>query len=142
VPEAERSITINRPVADVFAFLADGLTATKWRSGVLDIAHVSGDGLGAIYRQGVKGPMGRRIAADYRITEYTPTKRIAFEAIAGPVRPRGAYVMEPGGDGTRLTFSLAAKLGPVQRLVMGRMVQQTMDAEIRALDTLKTVLED
>ena len=113
MPEAERLITINRPVADVFAFLADGLTALKWRSGVLDIAHVSGDGVGAIYRQGVKGPMGRRIAADYRITAYTPNNRIAFEAIAGPVRPRGAYLLgvcvgnrhPTDGAGARISYA-------------------------------------
>jgi uncharacterized protein YndB with AHSA1/START domain len=141
MPHAERVITINRPTAEVFTFLADGLTATKWRTGVLDIAHVSGEGVGTIYRQGVKGPMGRRIAADYRVTAFEPNHRLAFQAIAGPVRPQGAFLLEPAGEVTRLTFSLAVELPLVKRLVMGRMVQQSMDAEMAALDTLKRVLE-
>ena len=141
VPSAERTILVNRPVGVVFAFLADGLTAPKWRSGVLDIALVSGQGVGATYRQGVKGPGGRRIAADYQVTAYEPDRRISFQAIAGPVRPRGEYRFERSGDGTRLTFSLEAELGLLKRLVMGRAVQQMMDAEMRTLDMLKRILE-
>lgn len=59
---------IARPPAEVFAFLADGTNNKQWRSGVLDIALKSGRGRGAVYEQGVKGPFGRRVAADYEIT--------------------------------------------------------------------------
>ena len=51
MPSATNTITINRPIGDVFAFIHDGTNATKWRPGVLDVAHASGQGLGAIYRQ-------------------------------------------------------------------------------------------
>ena len=66
MPSASNSITIERPAADVFAYVADGMNGPKWRPGILDIDLASGSGLGAIYRQGVKGPGGRRIAADHR----------------------------------------------------------------------------
>jgi len=55
---AEHEVTIARPVAEVFAFVADGLNAPKWRPGVLDISLASGTGLGSVYKQGVKGPGG------------------------------------------------------------------------------------
>jgi uncharacterized protein YndB with AHSA1/START domain len=141
MPSATRTITINRPIADVFAFLADGTTATQWRSGVLDIAHVSGEGVGATYSQGVRGPGGRRIAADYRVTASEPPTHLAFEAIAGPVRPHGDYRLEAVDGATRLTFSLDATLGFLKGLVMGAAVQRTMDAEMLATDKLKRVLE-
>jgi uncharacterized protein YndB with AHSA1/START domain len=139
---ASRSITINRPIADVFAFVADGENGPKWRSGHIDIRHESGSGAGAVYRQTVPGPGGRRVAADYRVTAWQPPTRMAFEAIAGPVRPTGEYVLEEADDGaTRLTFSLRAEIGGWKRLVMGGAVQKTMDAEMAALDRLKSVLE-
>ena len=75
-------------------------------SNSVDIRLKSGHGKGAIYEQGVKGPFGKRVPADYEITAYEPSERIAFKAIAGPVRPEGAYVLEPSDGGTRLTFSL------------------------------------
>src|SRR6266540_6974186 len=47
MPEAQGSVTIDRPLAEVFAFVADGTTATRWRPGVKDVELVSGQGLGA-----------------------------------------------------------------------------------------------
>lgn len=141
MPSAEHQVTIDRPVADVFAFVADGLNGPKWRPGVLDIALVSGSGVGAVYRQGVKGPGGRRIDADYRVTASDPPRLLAFEAIAGPVRPSGEYRFEPLGDGTRLSFALRAELSGIKKLLMSGAVQKTMDAEVAATETLKRLLE-
>jgi uncharacterized membrane protein len=141
MPEARHQVTIRRPIGDVFGFIADGLNGPKWRTGILDIAHVSGSGVGATYKQGVKGPGGRRIDADYRVTAYEPNSRLAFEAIAGPVRPTGEYVLEDVDGGTRLSFALRAELGGIKKLLMGGAVQKTMDAEVAATERLKSVLE-
>ena len=141
MPSAERTIRIDRPVSEVFAYVADGTTAPRWRSGVLDVAHVSGAGVGATYAQGVRGPGGRRIAADYEVTAFEPDRRVAFRAIAGPVRPTGEFRFGEAGATTTLTFALRAELSGWKRLVMNGAVQSTMDAEMGALDRLKAILE-
>lgn len=141
MPEARHQVTIGRAPGEVFDFIADGLNGPRWRSGIVDIAHTSGTGVGATYKQGVKGPGGRRVDADYRITAYEPHTRLAFEGIAGPVRPSGEYVLEPVGGGTRLTFALQAQLGGIKKLLMGGAVQKTMDAEVQATERLKSILE-
>jgi uncharacterized membrane protein len=141
MPSAEHEVTIRRPVTEVFAFVADGRNAPKWRPGVLDISPVSGAGLGAVYKQGVRGPGGRRIDADYRITVYEPNHRLAFEAIAGPVRPTGQFAFDDANGSTLLSFALQAELGGIKKLLMGGAVQRTMDAEVGALERLKQVLE-
>ncbi|MFI5258719.1 MAG: SRPBCC family protein [Candidatus Limnocylindrales bacterium] len=141
MPQAKNTVRIDRPVDAVFAYVADGEKCPQWRSGVLDIKKLYGDGLGAKYAQGVSGPMGRRVAADYEITAYELNERIEFQTTAGPVRPHGRYDFEPAGDGTRLTFSLDAEVKGLQKMLMGSMVQRTMDGEVAALDNLKRVLE-
>jgi uncharacterized membrane protein len=141
MPSAQHSVSIRRPVSEVFAFVADGENARRWRPGVLDVSHQSGEGHGAIYRQGVKGPGGRRIAADYEVTVFEPDRRIAFRAIAGPVRPTGEYRFAAEGDGATVSLALDATLTGWKRLLMGRAVQSTMDSEVRNLDTLKSILE-
>jgi len=141
MPSAERTISIRRPVDQVFRFLADGRTATQWRSGVVDVSKVSGDGVGTVYRQVVRGPGGRAVDADYEITALEPDRRIAFRTIAGPVRPEGEFELEALGDATILTFTLDAKLSGWKRLLLGGLVQSTMNSEMAALDQLQEVLE-
>jgi carbon monoxide dehydrogenase subunit G len=141
MPQAMYSVTVRRPIDAVFAFVADGENCPQWRPGVIDIKRVSGNGVGTRYAQGVQGPMGRRIAADYEITVFEPTRRIEFQTITGPARPHGRYDFEAADGETRLTFSLDARLTGLRRLLMGGAVQRTMDAEVRTLDNLKRVLE-
>jgi hypothetical protein len=83
---------------------------------------------------------GRRVPADYEITEYVPSRRLAFRAIAGPARPEGSYELEPTGDGTRVTFSLRCSPAGVARL-MTPMVAKTVRSEVAQLDRLRDVLE-
>jgi carbon monoxide dehydrogenase subunit G len=126
---------------EVFAFVADGEQCPKWRPGVISIERVSGEGVGARYRQLVQGPMGRAVAADYEVTVFESNRRLDFQTTTGPARPHGRYDLTSVDGGTRLTFALDAELGGLRRLLMGSMVQQTMDGEVHNLDNLKRVLE-
>ena len=141
MPSARNEIVINRPVDVVFGFVADGTTAPQWRAAVLDVAHVSGAGIGARYRQGVKGPGSRRIAADYEVTGYEPNRILAFAATAGPVRPTGTYAFEGVPGGTRVTFTLDVTLSGWRRWLLSGPVQATMNAEVANLTNLKRVLD-
>jgi uncharacterized protein YndB with AHSA1/START domain len=85
---AQHTVTINQPIADVFAYLADGTNNPHWRPGVLEIHRTSAtDGPDATYRQILKGPGGRRISGDYRVTTHTPPTLLEFTVTAGPARP-------------------------------------------------------
>ena len=141
MPEAQHSVTINLPAEAVFAYLLDGENCPAWRPGVVDIKRVSGEGAGAIYRQGVKGPMGRRMGADYTVTVAEPNRLIEFQTLAGPVRPNGRYTFDAQGSATRVTFHLEADVGGLRGLILGPAVARTMNEEVRTLDRLKEVLE-
>ncbi|TML16237.1 MAG: hypothetical protein E6G33_06115 [Actinobacteria bacterium] len=140
MPSAENSIVIEKPRSEVFAFVANHENDKLWRPGVLDIERASGEGGGAVYRQGVKGPMGRRIAADFEVTAYEDGSHIAFRTLGGPVQPEGSYRFEDADGGTRVTFSLNASLRGAQKL-MAPMVQRSMSSQVGALENLKRVLE-
>jgi carbon monoxide dehydrogenase subunit G len=139
--EATHFVEIAKPIETVFAFIDDGEKCPQWRPGILDIKRVSGEGVGATYTQGVSGPMGRRVSADYQVTMFEPNRRIEFQTTAGPVRPHGRYDFEAVAGGTRLTFSLDAEVKGLKKLLMGSMVQKTMVGEVQALDNLKRILE-
>src|ERR671936_1238982 len=140
MPQAENSIVINRPRSEVFEFVANHENDPKWRPGVLDIARASGQGHGEIWRQGLEGPMGRRIDGDFEVTAYQEGTLLAFRTLGGPVQPEGSYRFEDADGGTRVTFNLSANLRGMQKL-MAPMVAKSMRNQVGALDTLKRVLE-
>jgi carbon monoxide dehydrogenase subunit G len=140
MPSAENSSVVERARSEVFAFVANHENDRQWRPGVLDLERASGEGRGAVYRQGVKGPFGRRIPADFEVTAYEKDSHVAFRTLAGPVRPEGSYRFEDAGGGTRVTFALNADLRGAQKL-MAPMVRRSMSSQVGALATLKRVLE-
>ena len=140
MPSAENSVVIKKPRSEVFAFVANHENDPRWRPGVADIARASGQGQGEIWRQGISGPMGRRIDADFEVTAYQEGSLLAFRTLGGPVQPEGSYRFEDADGGTRVTFSLSANLRGMQML-MAPMVAKSMRNQVGALDDLKRVLE-
>jgi uncharacterized protein YndB with AHSA1/START domain len=141
MPHADRTITINRPPADVFEFFSNPANDRTWRPHVKEIAAEGPPGVGRKIHQVVDGPGGRGIAADIEVTAYDVPTRYAFQVVAGPARPKGEFQFRPSGEGTEATFSLSAELGPLKGVFMSRPVQSSMDGEMRALDTAKARLE-
>ena len=138
---AENSVTIDRPVSDVFDFIADGANNPLWRSSVLDIQRVPGkpSGVGAVFKQGLKGP-GGRIDGDYEIVESQVNQLIKFQVITGLARPTGTYNFEALGNSTRLTFILHYEPKGLARL-LDPMISSSMKSEVAMLTNLKTYLE-
>ncbi|HYR62485.1 MAG TPA: SRPBCC family protein [Actinomycetota bacterium] len=142
MPSATNTVTVQRPIDEVFQFLADGTNNPRWRPGVLDISPpAGGPAVGAVYAQGMKGPRGKRIAGDYRITELSPSTRIAFEVVAGPARPTGSFELsEPAPGATTVRFGLDLKPRGPMRLMSG-MIARSMAEEVACLANLKEALE-
>jgi uncharacterized protein YndB with AHSA1/START domain len=141
MPTAQRSIVITSSLPAVFAFFADAENDPQWRTAVREIKREGQLGIGSRYHQQVAGPGGRAVAADFEVTAYEPDSRLVFQVVTGPVRPRGEYQFSEVEGGTKVTFTLAAELGGLKRLLMGRPVQKSMDAEMANLDRAKQILE-
>jgi uncharacterized protein YndB with AHSA1/START domain len=142
MPNAEHTVTIDRPASDVFDYLADGTHNREWRAGVLEIERTSAaGGEGATYRQVLAGPGGRRIDGDYRVTVFDPPRRLEFHVTAGPARPAGVFELTENPDkSTQVRFALDLKPAGLMKL-MTPMITRQVRREVAQLDTLKTVLE-
>lgn len=141
MPRAQRTITVDRPADQVFAFFADPRNDVKWRPHVKEIAANGPPGIGSTIHQVVEGPGGRGIPPDIEVVAYEPSTRYAFQVTAGPVRPAGEFLFAPSGTGTEVRFSLEAELGGIKRLAMSKPVQRSMDGEMASLDQAKALLE-
>ena len=106
MPTITQSVTVNRPVEEVWAFIGTFENTTRWSRGVLAARQTSGGPLGVgSTLQTVVRAFGRRRTADYLVTEYEPGRAFAFEVTSGPMTSRARYSIEPAGAGTRLTAS-------------------------------------
>jgi uncharacterized membrane protein len=139
---AEKEVSVNKPVAEVYAFLADGTNNLKWRDGVVSIQLISGEAgkVDAVYAQTLKGPGGRTIPGDYRITIAELNHELDFVVVAGPARPIGSFYFTNEGEVTKVKFTLDLQPKGFMKL-MGSMIQKTMDHEVSQLTKLKAVLE-
>jgi len=142
MPSAERTIVVNRPIAEVFAFFTDPANDPLWRSHVKDIHAHGTPAVGEVIHQTIAGPMGRGIPADIEITGYEPPTLYAFQVVAGPARPTGRFSFTETEAGTSVTFRLDAELTGVKKLLMASQVQKSMDGEMAALDRAKAAIEN
>ncbi len=101
------SVVIDRPIEEVFAFLADGENDTKFSPRVIEIAKTTDGpaGKGTIYKSTVKDA-GFKTKREFELTEFeAPTKIRWAERSKNLVTvPKGGYDLTPDGEGTKLTF--------------------------------------
>ncbi|HEY2795299.1 MAG TPA: SRPBCC family protein [Micromonosporaceae bacterium] len=139
---ASHEVVIDRPIDEVFAFLADGLNDPQWREGILEIERLTEFAdFGAMYKQTVRGPGSSRVRSDYYISAYEPPRLLGFEVTAGPVRPSGRFELTADGP-TRTTVRSTLDLAesPGMRLLSG-MITREFDREVRQIERLKQALE-
>jgi uncharacterized membrane protein len=106
----ESSIVIERPVEEVFAFLADLEKDVDWRREWVDGKKTSEGpiGLGSTFRL-VGKAFGSRFDVDYEMTEYAPNRIAAWKSVSGPLPLRFWRIFEPVDGGTRVTIRYEAE---------------------------------
>jgi uncharacterized protein YndB with AHSA1/START domain len=94
----EKSIVIDRPVEDVFAFVSDHTNAPSWQRGLLEVRRTSDGPIGVGTRHTVvRMFMGRRLEASNEFTHYEPNQLVAFDFASNWLPGHGSYVVEPEG---------------------------------------------
>jgi uncharacterized membrane protein len=86
----EVSTNINRPIADVFAYVANFENHPKWENNFQKVKLLAStpSGVGTTYQCELKLP-GQSATSKFEITEYEVNKKIAFVGeAAGPATPK------------------------------------------------------
>jgi carbon monoxide dehydrogenase subunit G len=103
-----QSVVIERPLEEVFAFVADPRNDTRWIPAVKEVQKTSegplrtGTTFEAVFRL-----LGRRFVASFEIAEYEPKRKVVLEPpTSGPVQLTGTRSVEADSGGTRLTFTI------------------------------------
>jgi uncharacterized membrane protein len=139
----EASTVINRPVSDVFAFVANFENHPRWEMNFQKVKLLTStpNGVGTTYQCELKLP-GQSATSKFEITEYEVDKKIAFEGeAAGPATPKGSFLFEPVPGGTRLTLRPRPEFRGLFRLLEPMMAGYVRKQNEEHLSNLKRLLE-
>jgi hypothetical protein len=142
--EIERSIVIDRPVTEVFEFVADARNDARWCPKVDSTEQVAGRGPGPGSRYvTIHRPVPLRPAREmeHSCVEWSPPRRIEWFQDDGVDRFKVTYELEEVAGGTRLSQRSDARLGVPKLLhpIWRRGIANDIDRQLRALkDLLET----
>ena len=137
-----QSITINRPVAQVFAYLADPNNIPRWRPEVLAVSGANhAIAPGATFDELVNF-MGRKTFT-MRVIDYRPDHQMIIDAIAGPgIRPTQHFQFEAADGGTRVSFRGEVRTSGLFRLMEPVLPSMLSKLWAGYLANIKRILED
>ena len=138
----EESVTINRPIEEVFAYLSDIERQEEWVSSLSESQKTTSGPtqVGTRFRQVVK-LLGRRIDIDCEIAAYEPPTVYAFRGKNGPMSMEMRFTLASEGPATEVRQVAEGQSGGAFKLadpILARTMQKQFAAD---LEMLKTMLE-
>jgi carbon monoxide dehydrogenase subunit G len=135
---------VDRPVEEVFAFLADGTNDPKFSPRVQEIAKTTDGptGVGTVYRSTVKDA-GMKTQREFEITAFEPPTKIRWTERSKNivVVPEGGYDLAPVDGGTQLTVFNVFEGRGFGKLIVGAALRAARkDADAFAA-RIKTAIE-
>ncbi|MDE2993592.1 MAG: SRPBCC family protein [Chloroflexota bacterium] len=146
--KAGTSIVVERPIEDVWAFVANIENMDQWVVGVSEPRLSNGRdiGVGATYTSKYTYA-GKTHTIDYEVTAYEPQQHFATQSTEGPFPFQGELDLERVGQGTKVTNTIDAGsdglfttitfklLGPLVRISMRRQLHKELVALKNILET-------
>lgn len=137
---AEHTVVIERPPAEVFAFLTDLERLPMWQSTLLEAVALS-DGplaVGSRFRD-VRRFLGVRFESIIEVVRFDPPGSAAVRVVEGPVGGQGSYELRPFGTGTQVRFAYqldAAGFFRLTELVATRLIVREFESNLGHLRDL------
>ena len=135
------TITIDRPAAEVFAFLAQFENVPQWNYAISETRKTSIGpvGVGVRYEQTrmLPTPSGER----FEVAAYEPDRTLAIRGTFGSFPGRFTYELEPMGDRTRLVNTVDLEHSGLMSIAASLMTSRVKAAVAANLGALKQILE-
>ena len=140
----EKSVTIARPVEEVWDFVADARNDAKWCEKVVSVEQLAGDGPGreAGYRVMHRPrPFKPAVELTMDVVEFDPPHRLRWREEDADAVFNVLYELEPTGSGTQIkqVDDIEWKIGkaalPIARLMVSRDIARQFRSLKRWLET-------
>ncbi len=143
----DQSVSINRPIAYVFAFVSNHENYAQWFPGVVSVVPVDRQAhatVGKTYRETLRLPTGRHQAMDIVVVTSQPPDMFATEGTFAPLHPRmEVRLTQASAQETALHLHFFSRSqSAIARWLIGIFVKRTFARQSgRGLRKLKTILE-
>lgn len=97
--EIVRTVSTDRPLDEVFAYLADFTTTEEWDPGTVSTTRTSGDGSVGTSYHNVSRFLGRETELDYVVTEHDPPGRLVLRGENRTVVAHDTMTLAAAPDG-------------------------------------------
>ena len=138
----QHTVTIDRPVDQVWDYVIDARNDPVWMNQVVEVGRGADQPLEVgVEIDEVVSFLGKRLSVTMRVTEHEPRRRSAIELTRTPVPGRGSYEFAPMNGGTRFTMTLETDAHGFFRLaepVFKRIAQRDM---VTSCERLKDLME-
>jgi uncharacterized protein YndB with AHSA1/START domain len=137
----EHTIEIDRPPAEVFAFVTQPANYPRWQPSLVEVRpHRNGQLRVGREVTEVRRFLGREVETTWTCVEHEPSSRSTIESPDGPVPFRATFDLAPAAGGTRFTWTVETA-GAASRLA-GPLVARTTRRELETnAGCLKLLLE-
>jgi len=137
----EKSITINAPVEEVFAYVDDPMSQLEYLPSMVEVKDVTGQGVGAHFRWTYK-MAGLRFEGETTMTEYTPNERMVVQSKGGIVSTwNWTFTPEDGGTKINLTVEYTIPVPVLGKLGEALILKQNEREADQAMANIKAKLE-
>jgi uncharacterized protein YndB with AHSA1/START domain len=136
---------VDRPIEEVFAFLANGENDPKFSPRVLEIRKTTDGppGVGTRFASRVKDA-GMKTSREFELTEFVSPTRIRWTERSKNLvtAPEGGYDLEPAGDGaTRVTIHNTLEGHGFGKLIVGAALRSARKGADDFGAAIKTAVE-
>jgi len=140
--KVEHSLAINKPAADVFAYIVDPANTVKYDDELLESKLLTPGpiAVGSVITDKRKF-IGRELESELKVTAYEPNSRFALKVTKGPVPFEITYTLSAAGGGTQLNVKAEGEPGGFFKLAGGLVAKQLQASLEKTSAKIKKNLE-
>ncbi|HEX6247470.1 MAG TPA: SRPBCC family protein [Nocardioidaceae bacterium] len=117
MPAFSRTVTVNSPLDEAFAYLSDFTNTEEWDAGTVSTTRVSGDGgVGTTYRN-ISKFLGREVEVTYVVERVVPGEVFALRGENSSMVAHDTMTFREVPRGTEVTYAATFDFKGVAKLV-------------------------
>jgi uncharacterized protein YndB with AHSA1/START domain len=139
--KVESSVVINKPLAEVYAYVSGGEHSTEWQGGVISVVNEGPPNTVGSRFVETRKFMGQDMKTTLEIVAVEPNAKWASKVVKGPVPYEVTVTFEASGAGTKMTTKVEGEPTGFFKIAEGMVAGQLEKSLAEDGQRLKKLLE-